>query len=213
VTDSAPQTTPPGWYPDHANPALQRWWDGTQWTEHTQQAYVAGGVAAEQLKAPEGTSWNTPWIWLVLLLPLLSFVPLFFMDLSGLYEDVGTDPSAVYTNMFAIYTQPAFIISTVLSWVIIAATILFSYLDYRELKKRGIPQPFHWGFAFLALAGFGIVYPIGRAVVTNRRGAGGLVVMWIAIATVVLGLIIGIVWGVALFNQVMQSVLTTIPTS
>ena len=69
-----------------------------------------------------------------------------------------------------------------LSWVIIAATILFAYLDYRELKKRGIPQPFHWGFAFLALAGFGIVYPIGRAVVTNRRGAGGLVVMWIAIA-------------------------------
>ena len=135
------------------------------------------------------------------------------MDFSGLYEDIGTDPTAAYTDMFAIYTQPAFIISTVLSWVIIAATILFSYLDYRELKKRGIPQPFHWGFAFLALAGFGIVYPIGRAVVTNRRGAGGLVVMWIAIATVVLGLIIGIVWGVALFNTMMQSVLTTIPTS
>lgn len=30
-------TTPsPGWYADHANPALLRWWDGYQWTQYTQ---------------------------------------------------------------------------------------------------------------------------------------------------------------------------------
>ena len=29
---------PPGWYPDNANPSLQRWWDGTQWTTHTAAA-------------------------------------------------------------------------------------------------------------------------------------------------------------------------------
>ncbi|WP_375540265.1 DUF2510 domain-containing protein [Nocardia sp. XZ_19_385] len=26
----------PGWYPDHANPALVRWFDGYQWTHQTQ---------------------------------------------------------------------------------------------------------------------------------------------------------------------------------
>jgi hypothetical protein len=31
----------PGWYPDNQDPALVRWWDGTQWTEHTQPARPA----------------------------------------------------------------------------------------------------------------------------------------------------------------------------
>lgn len=30
------QGPPAGWYTDQLNPSLQRWWDGTRWTEHTQ---------------------------------------------------------------------------------------------------------------------------------------------------------------------------------
>lgn len=26
---------PPGWYPDPQNPNIQKWWDGTSWTNHT----------------------------------------------------------------------------------------------------------------------------------------------------------------------------------
>ncbi|WP_290703814.1 MULTISPECIES: DUF2510 domain-containing protein [Gordonia] len=33
-----PPSVPAGWYPDADNPALQRYWDGTQWTEHTAPA-------------------------------------------------------------------------------------------------------------------------------------------------------------------------------
>jgi hypothetical protein len=29
-------TASAGWYPDNQDPAFQRWWDGTQWTLHTQ---------------------------------------------------------------------------------------------------------------------------------------------------------------------------------
>ncbi|MET9430187.1 DUF2510 domain-containing protein [Streptomyces sp. NPDC003036] len=28
-------TTPPGWYPDPGNPAVEHWWDGTAWTGQT----------------------------------------------------------------------------------------------------------------------------------------------------------------------------------
>ena len=30
------QPTPPNWYPDNSDPSLLRWWDGHQWTNHTQ---------------------------------------------------------------------------------------------------------------------------------------------------------------------------------
>ena len=38
-------TTPAGWYADTTNPQLQRYWDGSQWTEHTAPAYPQAGQA------------------------------------------------------------------------------------------------------------------------------------------------------------------------
>ncbi|WP_433194149.1 DUF2510 domain-containing protein [Nocardia sp. CA-107356] len=31
-----PPSMTPGWYPDPANPGVVRWFDGQQWTPHTQ---------------------------------------------------------------------------------------------------------------------------------------------------------------------------------
>jgi len=47
---------PPGWYPDHADPSIHRWWDGTAWTTHTaptvaQYAQTAGAGSASYLLA------------------------------------------------------------------------------------------------------------------------------------------------------------------
>ncbi|MFG2787719.1 DUF2510 domain-containing protein [Streptomyces sp. NPDC048419] len=37
---------PPGWYPDPSAPHLQRWWDGTAWTEHRSAATVPAAQPA-----------------------------------------------------------------------------------------------------------------------------------------------------------------------
>ncbi|WP_030243909.1 MULTISPECIES: DUF2510 domain-containing protein [unclassified Streptomyces] len=44
-------TPPPGWYPDPHGPHLERWWDGTAWTEHRR---TPGGVAGPVPPPPGG---------------------------------------------------------------------------------------------------------------------------------------------------------------
>lgn len=197
---------PAGWYPDPSNAAQQRWWDGVQWSEQVSAPYLA----AEQQKAPEGTNVQTPWIWLVVLLPLLSLVSLFTMDFSGMMRDMlanPTDPNAQLEAQFAMYSNPAFLITGALSWLIIAATIVFAYLDWRELKRRGVPAPFHWAFSFLAIAGFGVVYPIGRSVVVKRRTGKSDRVLLAAILTIVLSIVVVIIFTVLIVNQTMTLIM------
>lgn len=191
MTDNTPQPVVAGWYADHTDPALQRWWDGLSWTEHTRAGYPAGGV---ELKAPEGTSWNTPWIWLVIFLPLLSYTGLFFFNVSGL---ITRDPAALTAAMTGLVIWS--IVYTTVGLLLTAALIAFAYFDWRELKRRGVPEPFHWAFAFL-----GVVYPIGRAVVTNRRIGDGLQVLWASIAVFVIGIVGVTIWSILFSVNLMQ---------
>ncbi|WP_186779460.1 DUF2510 domain-containing protein [Streptomyces salinarius] len=47
-------TPPPGWYRDPSAPHLERWWDGTAWTEHRRTPEPAGyGPAAGGAPGPE----------------------------------------------------------------------------------------------------------------------------------------------------------------
>jgi hypothetical protein len=46
--------TPAGWYPDpHGAAQTLRYWDGTQWTEHTNPAQQAAGQVPQQQAAPQ----------------------------------------------------------------------------------------------------------------------------------------------------------------
>ncbi|WP_435136108.1 DUF2510 domain-containing protein [Actinacidiphila sp. bgisy144] len=51
-------TTPPGWYqePGHTGngPAMERWWDGTAWTEYTRTAPVAPTAGQQPYGGPPG---------------------------------------------------------------------------------------------------------------------------------------------------------------
>jgi hypothetical protein len=209
VSDST-NAVPPGWYPDQNAPGQQRWWDGTQWTEHVQAPYSAAAAVAT-LKAPEGTKTGTVWIWLIVLLPLLSLSSLFLIDWAD-YVDSAiasslTGPYGGYADQLALYTSPGYLISNLMSFVLYALTVVFAVLDVRELKKRGVPQPFHWAFAFLT----SIVYVIGRSVVVKRRTGGGLAPLWVYIGETVLSFIVIIIFTVLLFQYMTQAMLTQVP--
>ena len=68
--------TPPGWYPDNANPSIQRWWDGRDWTAHTTPTVVAPQPTPGYVGATKNT-----FATLALLLSIVSFAGLIFAPL------------------------------------------------------------------------------------------------------------------------------------
>jgi hypothetical protein len=190
-------------------PQRQRWWDGEQWTTDVApmsapQPYT---VDRTQLKAPAGTDWNTPWIWILLFLPLLPALSVFFVDWSQLLDvDAGT-----LDSQLALYTSPAYLTSVLGGWLTYALSVVIAYLDFKTLRDRGVPAPFHWAWAFLG----SIVYAVGRGIVTNRRTGKGMVVVWVAIAVIVIGLILGGITTAIVLNTVFSQLpdLYDAPTS
>lgn len=75
--------TAPGWYPDPNDPATQRYWDGSQWTEHT--APVSGEVSASGAGGgtpsfPSGAGDQTlpkidTWLWQSIVVTILCCLP------------------------------------------------------------------------------------------------------------------------------------------
>ena len=183
MTDAT--ATPPGWYPDPHGAATVRWWDGAQWTDH----HAPLQQRPEDLKAPAGTKTNTPWIWLIVFLPVLSYLSLLTIDWNAYFQAALGSTGSSAAAMFS----PAYLLSSLLGWVLAALLVVFGYLDHRALVRNGVPQPFHWAWSFL-----NPVYPIGRAVVVRRRTGSGIWPMWGAIGVLVFGFIVGIIFAVYL---------------
>lgn len=198
MSEPTTPTAAPGWYQDPEGAGL-RWWDGSAWSEHRQGSYGS----TEPLKAPEGAQTNTVWVWLVIVLPLLPMLPLLFIDWRGLIGSEIADPTSAYTMTFGLFFSPWYLAAIVLGWATYGLSVFFSYRDYRELEKVGVPRPFHWAFTFLS----SVVYVIGRSVVVKRRtGTGGAATLWAAIGSVVLSFVVGAIMMVQVFAAVFDAV-------
>jgi len=227
MTDDNSTTPAAGWYPDPAGSPRTRWWDGTRWTENysapaaqtaatpwsTPTGQASNGVdgapsaypamqpygAAPALKAPEGTSPSTPFIWLLAVLPIvtlaLSVVQLATID--SLVESALADSGSSYT--------PLDITNYGVSLLIAAATVILAFFDARTLAARGVPRPFHWAWSFFALLG-APVYMIGRSVVVRRRVGSGLAPMFVNLSLILVGFIIGIVAAVIVTTRIFESI-------
>jgi hypothetical protein len=204
VTDHQGQAAPAaGWYTDPTGQAGVRWWDGGRWTAYT--APTPAGrpgpvVTGRPPLAPE-TPVYTPFIWVIVLLPLVSYVSVLlwrpefrFTRLDGVRT---IDPLSIYT--------PAYIAVQLLSLVLYGLTVLFAALDHRALVRAGVVRPFHWAWAFLN----GLVYVIGRSVIVRQVARPrGLLPIWITIAVMAVGLAVGIIWMSLFFGAMMSQIPT-----
>ena len=198
--------TPAGWYPDPAGTPRSRWWDGTQWTENYHDPLGAAQIGGEALTAPEGTNTVTPWFWAMLVLlvvnVLLQLSALLPANIQATVDNALQDPTSIVPT----YT-PFEVFSTIFNLVLISAMIVFAYLDFRALKARSVPKPFHWAWTFFALfpISYGI-YLLGRTIVLKRRTGSSLAPMWFAIGYAVFVVILGIIAATIGFQAAFDSV-------
>ena len=210
---------PPGWYPAPDGSGGQRWWDGMRWTEYASplapppgpQQYAPQRVApygeVVRPRVPEGTPVDTMWIWLIVLLPFLSLVPLLFWDFEGYLVQSMNDPNNPMAEL-ALYTDPAYLIAVLLGWASYGLSVWFAYLDVVALRRLGYTRQFHWAWAFLS----SLVYVIGRSVVVKRQAGRGSAPMWVAIALNVAVFVGAVVWISSIIANVMSTVISTYPS-
>lgn len=165
---------------------------------------VSYSMAPAALSAPAGTPWNTVWIWILVFLPYVSSLGLFFVNWSSMFD--MSNPSGMMASELAVIASPAYLSILVGSWVSFALFVWFSYLDWRTLKDRGVPSPFHWAWGFLT-----VVYTIGRSVVVRRRTGKGISPMWVTIATYLVIIIVTTVYMLSIVSGIVSQVTSNNP--
>lgn len=191
----------PGWYPDAQG--MMRWWDGTQWTAHTQgavsQQYVAGSIVRPRIA--DDAPVNNAWVWVV---ALVSFATLPFIFLLDVESYIAASLTGDVAGMMS-FVGGTMLLSVV-SYVTAGVGILAAYQDWKRLKSLGVVRPFHWAFAFLALVVGLIVYLIGRHVVLRKVTRPSGAPLWVHIALIVASLVFSILWIVAVMQGVMADI-------
>ncbi len=195
-TSGAPALPPAGWYPDPAGGASERWWAGTQWTDHLRSPQVvysppAGEPAQGYLPmggfdnftgqqrpsvSARTASANTTPIWLIAFFPLISVVA----QLVGAAVLPATDQRTVSAAVQGVCAL--FLIAMVI-W------------DGVQLRGRHLPA----ASAFWLLLTI-IAYLIARRVVLKRAGVisngPGNVFAGFYIAFILLAIAAGVVVGI-----------------
>ncbi len=159
-------------------------------------------AAAQRGPSAPGVSTDTVWIYLAIAASFLPVLSVFFIDwesfFAASFAPVYSD-SQMGTAMMGMVGQSLLI--SVFGYAMIALTIVFSWLDWRELKSRGVSRPFHWAYSFFALLVSITVYIIGRTVVLKRETGKGMTALWVWIASVAAATIITVVWSIDFFSK------------
>jgi len=203
MSESTPAAAavPPGWYDDGTGSGQQRWWSGVEWTEH-----VATPTVIVRPLLPADRPVYSVWIWLIVLLPLLSLGSFFlwqpnfdYLSSPGSLATPGYE-SRYLSSMFT----PGYFVILGLSFVSYGLTALFAWRDSIWLRAQGVVRPFSWPWVFIPSYG-GLVYVIGRSVIVRRVAAPrGLAPIWVLIAVVVLGFVVAIVWTLSLMSGMLS---------
>jgi len=186
---------PAAWYPDPAGSPRQRWWDGTQWTEHYSEPlpaqpiaslpYVAqpyGAQPAATLKAPEGTSAYNGFVYGIIGLLVLGNITVAPLFDPGYFASVTESAVSGAPNGYELFN----VLTTLITWLFFALSVVLAFFDWRSLRDSGVQRPFHWAFAFLGAP----LYLIGRGVVTRSRTGSGIATMWLGIAQIVINVVV-----------------------
>jgi len=191
-----PAATPPaGWYPDPAGTPRRRWWNGVSWTEDLQypEPPVYGRLAPTVIG--QDTPVYNAFIWIIVLLPLLSMVYNLTTDTSAMFTGaVSSRPGSIYT--------PAYFLAQFLSLASYAAMVTLSYFDRQRLIADGFVRPFHWAWTFL----FSGIYVIGRSVIVRNQAGRGLAPIWVWAVLLVASVVIAVAQIAALFPLLQSSI-------
>jgi hypothetical protein len=197
-SSAAPAAIPPGWYDDGSG--RMRWWSGVEWTEHAAAPYTTARPVRPALP-PERPVYGV-WIWLIVLLPLLSYGSFFFWQPSF---DYLSDPSSLssVTSVYSSILTPGYFVIIFLGWIIYGLTAVSAWRDVVWLRAQGVVRPFSWPWVFLG----GLVYVIGRSVIVySVAKPRGRAPIWVLIAVIVVGLIISMVWTFSLMAGIMSNI-------
>ncbi len=200
-TTPSAAAVPPGWYDDGTGSGRQRWWSGVEWTQH-----VAAPVMVGRPLLPADRPVYSVWIWLIVLLPLLSF-PLFFLwqpnfDYLSNPNSLG-NPSQIQSEYLASVFSPAYFAILFGGWVLYGLTAVFAWRDAVWLRAQGVVRPFPWPWVFL----YSPAYVIGRSVIVRRVAAPrGLAPIWVLIAVVVVGIIVTSIWSISLMSGMLSHI-------
>ena len=201
MSQPAQEPVPAGWYDDPGGQAALRWWDGSAWSDHTAARPVGiAGTAPDRPSVDPATPIYGPFIWLMVLLPLLAIGTLFLYQPQVHYSYAGGSDIPIMTG--TVFT-PGYVVMLLADLVLYGVIALLAYLDHRRLLAVGVVRPFSWPWAFLN----GGVYVIGRSVIVHRVARPrGLTPIWVLIAVYVVSVIVAIVWTVMFTSQMISQI-------
>ncbi|MEZ5171162.1 MAG: DUF4328 domain-containing protein [Acidimicrobiia bacterium] len=206
-----PPGPPPGWYDDPWGQASKRWWDGTQWTHHTQTAGASGSgggglrarLEAEQASAGwarsliiwGGVAQATSSVTSAIILPDI---------VDDIRRSIDTGETTAFTGGNAVANS----LNQIASLVLLAVGIVFLVWFYRALTfaaDAGLPakRTPGWGVAGFIIPIVNFWFPYRSAVDALPAGHPALPhvlrwwLLWIASSLLVIFVIVAALFSTA----------------